>query len=33
MKIAVVMRLVPNLSEGVELNENQTDIEREWADT
>ena len=33
MQVAVVMRLVPNLSEGVELNEDQTDIEREWADT
>lgn len=33
MKVAVLMRLVPNLSEGVELNEDQTDIEREWADT
>lgn len=33
MKIAVVMRLVPNLIEGVELTEDQTDIDREWTDT
>lgn len=33
MKIAVVMRLVPNLIEGVELNEDQSDIDREWTDT
>lgn len=33
MKIAVVMRLVPNLIEGVELMEDQTDIDREWTDT
>ncbi|MCZ4433063.1 hypothetical protein O3S81_25475 [Agrobacterium sp. SOY23] len=33
MKIAVLMRLVPNLSEGVDLNEDGTDVDREWTDT
>lgn len=33
MKIAVVLRLVPNLIEGIELNDDQTDIDREWTDS
>ncbi len=33
MKIAVLMRLVPNIGEGVELNEEGTDVDREWTDT